>query len=142
MEENSRLKEQVDRLQGESTRKDTAVTKAETSAALHANRVEQIKRQINEGSANVARLEGKNKELKQKVLNLQNERTHKEKQFQAREQRLRKSAAVLRSYEEEIFSKDTEIIAKEKLLAKMESERTELNGRVDSSSAKVKTAVA
>jgi hypothetical protein len=56
-----------------------AVTKAETAAALNLNRVDQLKKQINEGLVKVTNLEGKNKELKQRVMHLQNDRTHKEK---------------------------------------------------------------
>jgi hypothetical protein len=44
VEENSRLRESVERLQAEGTRKDAAVTKAETATALNLNRVDGLKK--------------------------------------------------------------------------------------------------
>jgi hypothetical protein len=48
-EETTRLREQVQKLQAESARKDVALTKAENTAAINQTRVDGLKRQISEG---------------------------------------------------------------------------------------------
>ena len=76
------------------------------------------------------------------MLRLQIDRTNKEKQYQSREAKLRRSAAICRTYEEEIFTKDSEILKREKALAALEKNNEGMKKRESDTSVRIKSAVA
>ena len=53
------------------------------------------------------------KELKTKILKLQTASTQREREIHGREARIRKAAHVIKSYEEEIFVRDSEILKRD-----------------------------
>lgn len=55
---------------------------------------------------------------------------------------MRRSATICRTYEEEIFCKDGEILKREKTLAELEKANEQMKKRVTDSSMKIKSAVA
>lgn len=118
-----------------------AVQKAESSSAASLTKFETQRKQITDQISKIAAAEAKVKDLKQTVLRFQNERTVKEKQYQSRESKMRRSAAICRAYEEEIFAKDGEILKREKNLAALEKQIEDLKKGSGDIAAKIKQAV-
>ena len=109
-EENARIRETMEKLQHEAERKDVAINKAETSAAINLEKVDLLRKQLIDRKFKIQELEDKLKDLKAKFLSQQSSRLAKDKQYKSREARLHKSAQELRAFEDAVFTKDSVIL--------------------------------
>ena len=98
------------------------MNKAETNAAMNAEKVDLYRKQLADRKLKIQGLEAQVLELKQKYMSIQSSRANKDKEYKSREARLHKSAQMLKAFEDEVFRKDSMILQKEKVIVNQESQ--------------------
>ena len=83
------------------------MTKQEAETASARNATDGLRNTIAETKIRSQKAEAKVKQLKNMILKLQTAGTQREREIHGREGRIRKAAHVIKSYDEEIFNRDS-----------------------------------
>ena len=73
---------------------------------------------------------------------MQTESTTREREFQAKDERVRKAVSLIKAYENEVFTRDSEILKRETAVGQLKNQIDELKRSNSQLKAKMKTLVA
>lgn len=96
-EENERLREKAEQLNTELTKRHTAASRAENTVSVNLDRIDKLKKKNVELTQKTGIQETAIKDLKNNILKLQTDRVARDREFTARERRIRKAAAMAKS---------------------------------------------
>ena len=141
-DENERLKKKCQALTENLSKKELAHNKSETTNAMLQSRNDGFKKKNDELANRATGLESVNKDVRAAMLKLQTEKTQREREFQAKDTRVRKAASLIKAYEDEIFTRDSEILKKESNIGKLQTQLEEVKRNNGKLNTKLKTIVA
>ena len=89
------------------------MAKDQAQTANARNATDGLRNNVAEAKVRAQKAEAKIKDLKHMILKLQTAGTQREREIHGRETRIRKAAHVIKSYEEEVFTRDSEILKRD-----------------------------
>jgi chromosome segregation ATPase len=111
-EDHERLKKKLSEVTELANAKEIALTKVENSVIAKQTRIDALKKRIEGTAARVTDVETQIKEVRQAYNKCGQEKAELNREIRARENKLQKIGNLLRTYEEELFSRDTEVMDK------------------------------
>ena len=111
-EENERLRNKITGLQEAYAKQAKEMRQIENNAAQSVQQYTALQKKEKQQLAKIRNYEEQIRDLKNNIIKLQTERTNREREIGARERRIKKTASMLKSYEEELYSRDTVILKK------------------------------
>lgn len=140
LEQVNGFSERLDQLRNELGKKEADLQKAQTQVLNLQNRVEDTKRKLKDHSEKSSALEKLMKEQRASILKTQTERFEEEKLIALKEKKVLKAMSNLKSWQEELYFKDTELIRKTKELNSLTQQLTDSDAKCKALQAKLKSA--
>ena len=106
------------------------------------SRNDAFKKKNDELARRVQELDSTSKEIRATMLKLQTEKTQRDREFAAKDTRVRKAAGLIKAYEDEIFTRDSEILKKESRIGVLKTQLEETKHQNSKLNTKLKTIVA